>query len=72
MGNVIKQVAYNLFTKHILQHFTAIVTISNYAQNDIIKKIPSIKNKINVIYNSVIPINNHVPQKKIQYHIFSM
>lgn len=64
MGNIIKQKAYNVFTKHILQHFTTIVTISNYAKNDIIKKIPSIRNKINVIYNSVIPINNHVLHKE--------
>lgn len=64
MGNIVKQFAYNTFTKHILQHFTTIVTISNYAKKDIIKKIPFLRNKISVIYNSILPVNNYVLHEK--------
>lgn len=70
MGNIIKQFAYNLFTKHILQQFTTIVTISNYAKNDIIEKVPNISNKLQVIYNSILPVTYSVPcerEKTIKY-----
>lgn len=56
--NKLKQFAYNFFSRHILRKQTAVVAISYSAQQDIAQKIPSIKNRIKVIYNSILPISN--------------
>ena len=56
--NKLKQVAYNFFSRRILKKQTVVVTISHFAQQDIAQKIPSIKNRIKVIYNSILPISN--------------
>lgn len=56
--NKLKQFAYNFFSRRILKRQTVVVTISHFAQQDIAQKVPSIKGRIKVIYNSILPISN--------------
>ncbi|MCR8912775.1 glycosyltransferase family 4 protein [Barnesiella sp. ET7] len=57
MESPIKQLLYNIFTKRILSKTTKIVTISNFSKNDIVNREPQLKERIEVIYNSILPVS---------------
>lgn len=52
-SNKIKQIAHDIFTKHILSKLSTLVCISQFAKSDILQKVPNLKVPISVIYNSI-------------------
>ncbi|RHO62150.1 glycosyltransferase family 1 protein [Tannerella sp. AM09-19] len=53
MSNWVKQIAYNIFTRHILKKLIHLVTISKFAKTDILKRVHNLSVPISVIYNSI-------------------